>query len=209
MMGARETLGILAILAVPVGEALAQGADQPAEPKFSYTRAADQPILELSYEGGMIADPDPTPYIRVYGDGRAVIHRPVYMKDAGDFELQLSPEELENLLATFAQPELLTLDPARLTAMAAEAQGRAEAGPVERPGDHGITANVDVRLERVEPETASAPALLDVDRRISLPTAAVEAGARAPIEPLQDFAAGIKQLEALAERPELVKLPEN
>jgi hypothetical protein len=42
-----------------------------------------------------------------------------------------------------------------------------------------------------------------------LPTAAVEAGARAPIEPLQDFAAGIRQLEALAERPELVKLPDN
>jgi hypothetical protein len=207
MMGARETLGLLAILAVPLGDALAQGADQPDEAKFSYTRAADQPILELSYEGGMIADRDPTPYIRVYGDGRAVIHRPVYMKDAGEFELQLSPEELENLLATFAQPQLLTLEPGRLAAMAAEVQ--AEAGPVELPGDHGVTANVDVRLERVAPDTAGAPALLDVDRRISLPTAAVEAGARAPIEPLQDFAAGIRQLEALAERPELVKLPDN
>ena len=48
MMGARETVGLLAILAVPLGDALAQGADQPDEPKFSYARAADQPILELS-----------------------------------------------------------------------------------------------------------------------------------------------------------------
>ena len=75
------------------------------------------------------------------------------------------------------------------------------------PGNHGVTANVDVRLERVAPDTAGPPALLDVDRRISMPAAAVEASARAPMEPLQDFAAGVKQLEALAERPELVKLP--
>ena len=47
------------------------------------------------------------------------------MKDAGEFELRLSPEELEDLLATFAQPQLLTLEPASLAAMAAEQQTEA------------------------------------------------------------------------------------
>ena len=30
----------------------------------------EEPLLELSYQGGMIANPDPTPFVRVYPGGR-------------------------------------------------------------------------------------------------------------------------------------------
>ena len=185
----------------------------PTEPSFSFSRVANAPpVLELSYEGGMIQSEDPAAFVRVYGDGRVLIHRPRYMKEAGDYTVTLSQEELEDLLRPFADSRLLTLDEPQLAEMAAAVQPAA--GPVRPTSDHGVVANVQVRLERVRPEGAAAP-LANVDRRVSLPVATLEAAARAPVleaasraavEPVRDLAAGVSQLEALAERPGLVKV---
>lgn len=206
-MNLKVLLGALAVLSVGLpSHILAQGAaGSPTEPKFMYTRDSDKPVLELSYSGGMIANPDRTPFVRVYGDGRVLIHRPLYMKKAGDYTLKLSQKELDNLLATFAEEELLNIDEGRLEAMAAGL--RVEAGPIELPGDHGVTANVQIRFERVSPSDETRAALVDVDRRITLSVAAVQTSARAQVKPLQIFAAGVRQLEILAERANLVKVP--
>jgi hypothetical protein len=193
--------------------ALVAAAAAAAEPRFSFSRAAAAaPVLELGYSGGMIANRDPTPFVRVFGDGRVVVHYPRYMKKAGDYTTTLSQEELEDLLRPFAEGRLLTLDEPRLAAMAGGV--RSTAGPTVSPSDHGVVANVQVRLERVRPEGAAAP-LTNVDRRISVPTStlraavrtpALAAAARAEVEPLSDLAAGVRQLEALAERPGLAKI---
>ena len=178
--------------------------DQSATSKPDYTCDPTTPVLELSYSGGMIADPDPTPFVRVFCEGRVVIHFPAYTKRAGEYELILSPTDLERLLATFAADQLLTIEPDRIEALATEVQAT---GPVEMPSDHGVTANVEVRFETVTPADPARAEMVDVERRFSIPAAAVEASARAPVEPLQDFAAGIRQLEALAERPDLERIP--
>ena len=160
----------------------------------------------------MIQDPDPAAFVRVYGDGRVLVHRPRYMKKAGDYTVTLSQEELEDLLRPFADSRLLTLDEPRLAEMAAAVQPAA--GPVRPTSDHGVVANVQVRLERASPEGAAAP-LANVDRRVPrrwprsrLPPArrCSEAASRAAVEPVRDLAAGVSQLEALAERPGLVKV---
>jgi hypothetical protein len=49
-----------------------------------------------------LAGQDPTPLVRVYGDGRVVLHRAAYMKRAGHYELQLDDRELGALLAELA-----------------------------------------------------------------------------------------------------------
>lgn len=174
--------------------------DQSSAAKPSYTCDPTTPVLELSYSGGLIADPDPTPFVRVFCEGRVLIHYPAYTKKAGDYELRLSPAELEQLLATFATDQLLNVEPGRMETLAADLQ---TTGPVEMPGDHGVTANVEVRFETVTPADPARAEMVDVERRFSMPAAAVEASARAPVEPLQDFAAGVRELEALAERPDL------
>ncbi len=44
------------------------------------------------------ADQDPTPLIRIYGDGRVVVFHAAYMKQAGQYEMMISRSELEQLL---------------------------------------------------------------------------------------------------------------
>lgn len=161
-----------------------------------------EPVLELSYEGGLIKNPDPTPFVRVYPDGRVLVHYPAYMKRAGDYELRLSDEELQELLASFADQDVLTLEEEGLRAMAAEAL--AEAGPVERSDDHGVTTVVEIRAESFTPEGAEEPMLLDVERTLRIEEMPPEdMAAEAGFRPLMEVAGGVRRLEALAEREDL------
>lgn len=161
-----------------------------------------QPVLELRYEGGLIQSPDPTPFVRVYPDGRVRVHYPAYMKRAGDYVLQLTDDELHELLNSFADEEVLTMDPAGLRAMAADAL--VAEGPVERPDDHGVTTVVEIHAESFTAEGAEQPMLLDVERTLridDMPPEDMAAGAG--FRPLMEVAGGVRQLEALAARDDL------
>ena len=161
-----------------------------------------QPVLELRYEGGLIQSPDPTPFVRVYPDGRVRVHYPAYMKRAGDYEMQLGDDELRDLLASFADQEVLTMEEEGFRAMASRAL--AEEGPVERPDDHGVTTVVEIRAESFTPEGEEQPMLIDVERTLridDMPPEDMAAGAG--FRPLMEVAGGVRQLEALAARDDL------
>ncbi len=57
-----------------------------------------------------MADQDPIPLIRVFGDGRVLIHYPAYTPKARVYELQLQPQELEDLLRSLLGQGLATFD---------------------------------------------------------------------------------------------------
>jgi hypothetical protein len=193
--------------------ALACGREAPPPPtetgaagSFGYQREQPaelaEPLLALSYQGGFIKNPDPTPFVRVYPGGRVLIHYPAYMKRAGDYELQLSESEIEALLSSFADRQVLTLEPDALNQMAA--QVRAEEGLSVPEGDHGVATVVEIRADEFTSAGEEEPSLIGVDRKITaleLPPA--EAVAEPRFRELRRFAAGVQQLEALAERPDL------
>lgn len=161
-----------------------------------------EPVLELSYEGGLIKNPDPTPFVRVYPDGRVLVHYPAYMKRAGDYELRLSDEELRDLLGSFADEEVLTMEEEGFRTMGARAL--AEEGPVERADDHGVTTVVEIRAESFTPEGADEPMLLDVERTLRIDDMPPEdMAAEAGFRPFMEVAGGVRRLEALAERDDL------
>lgn len=161
-----------------------------------------EPVLELSYEGGLIKNPDPTPFVRVYPDGRVLVHYPAYMKRAGDYELRLSDDELRDLLASFADGEVLTMEEEGFRTMAARAL--AEEGPVERSDDHGVTTVVEIRAESFTPDGADEPMLLDVERTLRIDDMPPEdLAAEAGFRPVMAVAGGVRRLEALAERDDL------
>ena len=62
--------------------------------------AADSSNLVLSYTELLpeLAEQDVTPRVRLYGDGRLLIHRPPHMKRSGTWETQLEPVEVDELL---------------------------------------------------------------------------------------------------------------
>lgn len=63
-------------------------------------KAAETTTPMLSYHRiiSELANQDPTPLLRIYADGLAIVHIPSYMKQAGTYETQLSQAELQQLI---------------------------------------------------------------------------------------------------------------
>ncbi len=55
-------------------------------------------VIELGKRICMLAEHDPTPLVRVYGDGRVHVHWPRSTRLAGDYEVRLTGEELRQLV---------------------------------------------------------------------------------------------------------------
>ncbi len=77
------------VIALP-SYAFAQGTGEtPTKPKFTYCSNVSETVLELRYSGGMIENPDPTPFVKVTCDGVVFVHWAKYTKKAGDYTLKL------------------------------------------------------------------------------------------------------------------------
>ena len=75
--------------------------DEPGDNSYFYY-PSDPEYLILSYSYHLpTIPPDPTPRVRIYGNGRVVVHRPLYKSSPGDFEIQISNDELDELLRSF------------------------------------------------------------------------------------------------------------
>jgi hypothetical protein len=90
-------LTAIAVALTFTSQVLAQGAP-PFNPQFLMPADPDTVVLSYTQTPDMLGNPDTTPMIRVYGDGEVLIHYPVYMKRAGDYQVFLNPGELRKLL---------------------------------------------------------------------------------------------------------------
>lgn len=171
--------------------------------KIEPPKEPEEALLELSYRGGMIANPDPTSFVRVYPGGRVLIHYPAYMKKAGDYELQLEPDQVEALLASFSSEGVLTLEENQMFAMAEELQPELSELEID---DHGVESVVRIRGESFTPEDANTPTIIDIDRTIRAPKHLLGIAPTSPFENLKNLAAGVEQLEDLARSDALQKI---
>ena len=81
-----------------------------AQLSFEYAEEPNSLVIQMSRDVGIL-DEDPTPLLRVYGDGLVRIHFPVYMTRAGDYTLQLDPSELQDLVGSFVDGGLMDFSP--------------------------------------------------------------------------------------------------
>ena len=72
--------------------------DSYAKAQVEYSRDPGTILISFREIFPEFADQDPTPLIRIYGDGRVVVFHPAYMKQAGQYEMMMSRNELEDLL---------------------------------------------------------------------------------------------------------------
>ena len=84
----------------------------PARAGFSFddSGAKPDPVVEFRQHVSMLANVDDRLSMQVYGDGRVLVHYPVYMKRAGDYEMQLDGDELVELIATLADDGVMDFD---------------------------------------------------------------------------------------------------
>lgn len=167
------------------------------------TEGPDEPLLELRYEGGMIANPDPTPFVRVYPGGRVLVHYPAYTKRAGEYSLQLNERELQALLASFSNEVVLTLQENDLRLMALEIRADVMEPQID---DHGVESVVRIRGESFIAEGARRPMMLNVDQTIRASSNLLRAAPDSSFENLKSLAAGVSRLEELARSESLKKI---
>jgi hypothetical protein len=192
------------LIATATTRAEAATAKRSGQPKFEYSDAPDKPIAELRYSGGMIENADPTPFIRVYGDGTVRVHYPPYMKKAGEYTLKLAPDQLQSIIDSFSSEAVARTPVLRLDEPPNTVRSVAPTGPSDVIGDHNVRAEVTLQIERIEPAQAgAAPPITNVERKISVPAEGVKGATRGFSPPISGPASGIKQIEGLAADPRL------
>ncbi len=193
-------LSAAAVAAQPVGEPL-QRNELPVRMEFS--TSAEEPILSYTVVHELLGDEnDPTPLVRVYGDGRVLVHRPVFMVDAGDYEMQLSPQELDELMASMAALRVATTTSEEVERQRDQARAvRATGGEMHAVLDASYSV-IDIRLETLQ-QSLTSEALSDVQNTLVVESLQAEARAMPEVAAFQDLVVAERQLRGLMKSPEL------
>lgn len=69
--------------------------------------AAAEPVIHYQQNIHMLSSVNDRPSLKIYGDGRVQVHYPVYMKKAGDYEMQLDDKELVTLIRSLSSNGVL------------------------------------------------------------------------------------------------------
>ena len=77
---------------------------------FSFNEKSSEPVIQYRQHIYMLAGIDDKPMLQIFADGRVVAHYPVYMKKAGDYEMQLDEAELEALIQSLSSNGLMVFD---------------------------------------------------------------------------------------------------
>lgn len=158
-----------------------------------------------------LANQDPTPLISIFGDGRVLVHYPVYTPKAGEYELWLQPPELENLLLSLLAKGVASFEPEAVKSLKSseEQQRREVAVEVGSPelfmvvGDS--TSVFELHLTGYQP-AGTALISSEVHRTISWKGLGTDAKRYPGIKPIQQLRAAELEFRALLERDNLRRI---
>jgi hypothetical protein len=166
-------------------------AQAPGDITTAFSQRADDVVLTLTEHPGELAVNDALT-VQVFGDGRVEVHRPAYMKRAGDRSLKLSRDELQRLVARVARGVV----EADHDIIAAEKQRRSK-GRLWQVSD-GARTTLEVSLQHYH--RTGGPVLAPARRGITWRALAADARQFGDIPSLQGLAAARQALMALADR---------
>ncbi len=99
----------LAMVMAYAAPAISVNTDPNAEASIEYSQNPATLLISFREISPELADQDSTPLVSIFGDGRVSVFHPSYMKQAGRYEMLMSPGELEALLLQLT-PALLSFD---------------------------------------------------------------------------------------------------
>lgn len=201
-------VSVLFLLHAAAGAA-AGGNGKPTEtthPTFEYTETAAELVIAYNLVHHMLAEPDPEPLLRIYGNGRLHVHYPAYMTKAGDYELQLSQPELRSLLRALASDGIIDFDRAatRYQRQQVDAQQRAASGTMFYISDSSDTV-IDIRLNEYQKGPGTAR-ILNLKKRFSWPDLQQDARRFPQLREITNANKAAQRLETLLHRDDLVEI---
>lgn len=154
----------------------------------------------------MIEEQDKQPMLRIFGNGTVRVHFPVYMKKAGDYEMQLSRDELQALLLFIEERGLLQFERSNVATLKKQMLNRtiSESKIINIRSDDAFT-DIQINLDSY---TSSEKSIAGgkVVKRVSWPNLKWEAQQYSAITPLVNAAAIEERLQQLIHHPGLVKI---
>lgn len=178
-----------------------------AQPWFKLSEDSEKPVIVYNIVQHMLVQPDPEPLLRIYGNGRVAVHFPVYMKRAGDYELQLSRQELIALLRSLAQDGILDFDhrASRDHKKQLETEQRTSTGMMHHISDSAETI-IDIQLDEYQ-RAPGTPRIVNLKKRFAWKNLEHDAKRFPQSTAIQRAAAGAQRLHSLLERPDPRKAP--
>ncbi len=185
------------------------GAPTGAQVAFRASASPNTIVIQLTQDIGV--EGDDTPLLRIYGDGRVLVHFPVYMRRAGDYGLRLDSTELDGLLRTFVQGGLVDFSVEGVREEIRQVRGARRRDALETGGPVVLTSRSDdavvsigVRLERHT--DADGAVREDVEARVSWAGLQYDAAEFPGVASLQSLATIERQLIGLTNHPDLARV---
>ena len=175
-------------------------------PQFQFSAAPSQPIITYTLNHEMLADQDPVPLLQIYGNGKVHAHFPQYMKKAGDYQMQLSPPELVELLHSLEQDGVLDFDhqSAKAYKIQADAQRRSDSGTLFYTSDTTETV-IEIKLDAYQRHPL-AKRMTDFSKTFNWKNLERDAKRYTQSSEIKRAAASAQRLHSLLERAGPVKI---
>ena len=167
------------------------------------TNTVETAMVQLRVTPSMIANPDPTPFLRIYKSGRAVVHYPRYMKQSGDYELMLTEAELKALLDSLYDNGIMTIDIDALKS-ARSRQVASEPDVASGPYAHNFATTVlELNVDSYDPPGATKARLQNVSRKITWRDLERDARRHPDIPGIKQLQTAVAALLEIRKRPDL------
>lgn len=193
---------VMFLIAAPLVNAQSQPTPTP-QAVFGFSSGPDNLLISYSETAEMLADPDPTPRVQVFGDGWVWVHYPEYMRKAGDYELYLNSVELQDLLQNLSA--VFDFDPQE-TAQNRDAieQTRESQQGIVYFRSEGVVEQFVVQLDSYQATPTDSGRVINLD--IAWKNISADAREFPQDNGLQQLAAAKQSIQDLLERDDLVRL---
>ena len=123
--------------------------------RFDNTAGAAEPIISYQHDIKMLSSTGDMPTVKVYGNGRVLVHYPVYMKLAGDHEMQLDEVELVNFIRAMSDDGMMSFDRKKVAEkMQTAKKAERNKGELFAISD-SVESIVDINLDEYQANTLS------------------------------------------------------
>ena len=184
---------------IMLGGGVTAWAKSPAS-QLIYDTSPTALVLQYTQIHTGLAQNDPTPRLRVYGDGRMLVYFPPYMKRAGTYETYLTPTELDTLLQSLLEQGVLDFDTQSLQHAVQESRLRARTSP-----SRFFTIS-DPTLTRLEVRLPPPGSGNTSTARRTMPRTLTWDDVQTAVPALQGLATTERMLQELVSRPDLQRV---
>ncbi len=169
----------------------------PGTAGFTLPATSSEPIIVYRRNISMLANQDPIPLLQVFADGRVKVHFPEYMKNAGDYEYQLSRAELIALVRGLSSHGVMDFDRQRVQheKQMHDHKLKQEKGELHYISD-SLETVVDIRLQNYQ-KSATAAKQANFQQRFSWKNLEHDARRYKNNRTIQSAATAIQELDKL------------